>query len=76
MADRDAAQAVFITLKMQADMIAALLDEKALSTARARPLVAMLSIVSQAWKSSFPEGVDLMSDILRDLRSRVGIPED
>lgn len=76
MADRDAAQAVFISVRMQADMIAALLDEGALSAKRARPLVAMLSIVSKAWETGFPEGVDLMSDILLDLRLRVGIHED
>ena len=74
MSRRDAAQTLYISLLMQAELIEALLKERALSPDRARPLIGQIALLSDAWKRPFAEGPDMLTDILVRLRMWTGSP--
>jgi len=73
---RRQAQTIFITMKAQADLIDALIEEGALSLQAARPLVGNITVVTSAWVNAFPEGAELMSTILPRLFARLGLTQD
>lgn len=73
---RDAAQAIFICMAAQAELLDALISEGSISADAARPLVGNIIVVTGAWERFFPEGSDLMSEVLPGLRAKVGFTED
>lgn len=76
MGEREAAQAIFIAMFAQAELLEALLEEGALSERAARPLFGNILVVSNAWSHAYPEGQDLMSGVLLRLRTRLGVAEN
>lgn len=74
MSRRDAAQTLYISLLMQAELIEALLIDNSLSPERARPLVGRIALLSSAWKKDFEEGPDMLTDLLVRIRMRTGSP--
>lgn len=74
MTRRDAAQTLYISLLMQAELIETLLIEGALSSERARPLVGRVALLAMAWRNEFEEGPDMLTEILDRLRMRTGAP--
>lgn len=76
MDERRQAQAIFIAMNAQAQLLDALVAEGALSVKAAKPIVGNIIVVTNAWESFFPEGRDLMSSILPQLRERLGFAED
>lgn len=74
MSRRDAAQTLYISLLMQAELIETLLIEKSLSPERALPLVGRVAMLASAWKKEFEEGPDMLTELLVRLRMRTGSP--
>jgi hypothetical protein len=65
---------LFIGLRMQADLLEALLRDGSLSIDAARPLVAAVEGAAAAWRKFFEEGEDLMAEPLQRLRGLIGPP--
>ncbi len=69
---RDAAQALFISLKVQAEILEALLREGSLSIDAARPSVALIELTAKIWSREFEEGEAFMAEPLQSLRELLG----
>ncbi len=74
MSRRDAAQALFISLRMQADLIETLLMSGALSTQQAWPHIGQIKSLASSWRREFPEGPDMLSETLQRLTSMTIFP--
>ena len=70
---RDAAQILFIGLKLQAETLLALLRAGALAPEAVRATVFSISTVTGAWARWFPEGPGMFGATLAELENRVGI---
>lgn len=69
-------QTVFIGMKMQAELLTALVEEGVLSHRAARPLYGNLKFLTGVWGKNFPDGVTMLSETFTQLEVLLGITED